>query len=917
MSNLRDRRNAHLLNRALARLAKRGKYPQFSAVFNMLAALLGRSDQGSMLDPALFVKGAPFPLAEFNKNLADIAQEFQILFDEAVYRASKIVESQVIIEEFVSEIRRQLRQIRQNTQRELLLAGSNFLDAIVIQFVNRDHIDLDNTTAEVDTSAGIVTLPRRAGARRVIPITIPSSPIELESKDNDAVLIQGSDFKSVFTDSLANWQVKSQGNFLRVRFSLGGALNIGRIQVVSPDDQAELEVRISPDGLNYIRVGEPQFISGGTANYLFESQDVRFIELFITKTLPPESNGTVFTLDMIAMYSVGYQTSAVLQTLDLQTETASDIKRATIDLDADIPADTYVDLEAAGGTADFRKVENRIVSFTDSKKNGVLRRATSSNVVLYSYSQILGTRGFTLAPLADRNIGLNYNDVWGIEEADFFGNTTIPTNIDSRYTKLYRENCWGVESKVTDDIKSATINMSMERGELRDIFVKVSDELYENGAALTNNLTIRNEIAAGQNMPLVGSEDSSIIKVTGIFNYGRWPVPTVGPFPEFTVTVHVEGSGPTRVVYTEDQLAGTPDYIVDYQTVFVDTIGDVKIVAYDPATRRIDLDPTLEITPGSYILKLTKRDLTKAVSAVTGKAITFSVQLREYEKVIVTYNTPIDGVKYNLIASSVRVNSSIDSALAGVSGQDYRVIGPAIEMMQGTSLPTDGAQHVPIRISFDYVLKESNFFSYWAYVVVPEGQNRIVKINPITLERDEKIYWADPSGRVVDMVGLDTLVLSSGIHRFSVIGIRGVTDGGELDPASALYRLANLTAADGGFVFDPNAQYIERITGYIEPMTVTNRFFLERGARKNNNTHFAWEDNGILSVLKLDKPVDSITIEPGNPTVVDGSDYRLAYRFYNDDGVDSIKVRVTLRRDPSADASKTPVIRGMTIRFTE
>jgi len=920
MSNLRDRRNASLLNRAMRRLARRGKYPRFSAVFDMLAALAGRSAEGSTLDPVRFVRGEHFPLDDFNKNLEDIAQEFQILFDESVFRASKIVESQVIVEEFVGEIRRQLRKIRENTQRELLLAASNFLDAIVIKFVNRDLIDQDITTVDIDTNSGLVTLPKRAGARRVIPPVIPASPLELESPDDDVRVILGSEFSSIFTDALANWQVLTMSNNIRVRFSLGGPLKIGRIQVATPDDQARLEVRISPDGLNFIRVGEAQNIEGGLADYLFESQDVRFIEFVMTKTVAPESNGNVFTIDTFSFFTVGYQTSAILQTTALATETGSNIKRATIDLDADIPAQTSVELEVAGGITDFRKVENRIISFTDSKKNSVQRRADSANILLRSFSTILGSRGFTTG--ASPNSGLNINDVWGVAEATFFGTTAIPTNIDSRYTKLYRENNWGVEAKVTNETRTATSHMSLGFGERADMYIQISDDLYENGAALGTTIDVANDIANGDNMPLSGSEDARIIKATGTFNHGRFPRPSVGPFPEFSVIIHVEQNGPDKIVYTEDNIAGTPLYVADYQSLQIEGIGDVAILAFDPVSlsRRIDLDPTVDITPGTYTVKLTHRDL--PITAINGRTIVFGVTLREFEKVTLTYNTPIDGVNNVLVASSVVVRSGRDSSVVGTAGLDYRIIGNSIEMMTTTSLPTDGqgaasSARVPVDVTFDYISKKPNFFSYWTYVVVPEGVSKIIKITPIVLERDEKVIWTDPSGKAVDMEGLNTLVLASGIHRFSVIGIRGLTDDNALDPASALFKLVNLAGVDSGFVFDPNAQYIERLTGYIEPMNITNRFFLERGAKKNNVTQFAWEDGHVMAVLKLDGPSDTVTIEPGNNIAIDGADYRLEYRYYESNGVDSMKIRATLRRDPSTDPSKTPVIRGMTVRFTE
>lgn len=923
MSSIRDRRTASLLNRAFRKLAKSGKFPKFSAVFKLLSKLVGKDKNGSMLEPARFERGSPFPLEEFNKNLEDIAQEFQILYDESLIRSSRIIEEQVIVEEQVAEIRRQLLNTRAATQRELLLAASNFLDAIVINFTNRALIDFDETTAAVDTETGVVTLPLKAGAKRIIPPAVPSAPLEVDASGQDFQVLSGSSFAALFSDTLANWQVTTQSNKLRIKFSVGGLIHTGRIRIASPDEHATIELRTSPDGINFIRV-DSRTVTGGVADFVFEERQITHLELLLTQAIPADSDGLVFTLDSIAMFSVGYQNLATIQTNELSPTSGGNIKVAAVDIDADVPVNTFIDIAVSAGGSDFRKIEDSIVNFTDSKTNNVFRRATASLTTLYSFSTVLGARSYTLAPLAKRNLDLSINDVFGVEEAAFFGNTAVPSNIDRTTAKLFRENCWGVASQTSNEVKTTINRMSMNYGERRLLYVQTSDEQYENGDTAVATLTLKRDIANGVNIPLSGSLDARIIKATGSFNYARWPDPGAGDFPRFTATVRVEGNGADRIVYVEDTSTQIPAYLTDYDSIFIETIGDVEIVAFDSTTKRIDLDPQLAITPGAYAMKVTNRDLTNRITSIAGRVITFSVSLREYEKVIITYNTPVDGTRFVPIGPSVVVRSARDPSIIARPDVDYRVSGNYIELLQTHTLPTDGAgstssskSSVSIDVQFDYVFQESSLFSYWTYVTVPANQNKVIKISPLTLVHEERVLWTDPTGKVVDLEGLEMLVLSPGVHRFSVVGIRAINDDGVLDPNSALYLLVNLQGADGGYVFDRTAQYIERITGYPEPLTQTNRFYLERGAKKDNTTHFNWDNGSILTVFKMDKPVDAVILEPGNGSVVAGADYRLQYRYYNGAGVGSMIVKATLRRDQTADVGLTPVLRGMTIRFTE
>lgn len=918
MSNIRDSRNARNLNRAFRKLAKIGKHPSFAAVLNQLRGLLGRDKTGSVIEPAKFVNGESFPLTDFNKNLEDIKHELDLLFDEATYRSSRVLESNIILEEQVAELKRQILKIREANERELLIASSNFLDALVIRFADREYVS-DDTTANVDTTAGIVTLPQRAGARRVVPSKPPTSPLELETQDDDAQVLPGSSFKSLFSDVLVGWQVRTTGNYLRVRTNLRETLTGSRIRIEAPDEGMLVELRLSPDGQNFIRPADAKRIRGGGVEFFFEERDFQYVELMLTSTQPPATDGTVFTLDKLVFYNEGYQTDASLVTEDIVRDDGGDIKLARIEVEHELAPNTWVDVEVTDAVGNYRRVENQIVNFTASNRESVVYRANTTDVLLQSYSSVIGPRGFTAGGSPVEGLGIN--DVWGVDDTTFFGLKSIPSNIDSRGLRLFRSNNWGVDKRDRVDTVATVNSMLLDPGEKRNLYVAVVDESLQNGNSTSTTIDTSRQIMTGQNVVLTGTDDAQIIRVTGTLDFSSMTYPgSPGDRPEFQAEVVIEGTD-DRIIRLQDDPAASdpvPAFIEDYDVVLIEDVGEVRIVGVDAQGRTL-LDPTTEIDAGVHNCKLQTRDLTNQVTNIAGNTITFGVNLREYEKVLVTYLSPIDGVTEQVVGPSVKVFSTRDGT-EGVPGRDFRIRDGQIELLNTNGLPTtSGATpEVPVRIEFEYVRNTTSEVSYYTYARVPDGPNKIVKIGtPISLDHTERVVWTDPAGRAVDMTGLTTMVLAPGLHRFSVVGNRAIDDGGKIDTTTALYKLISLSAEDGGYIFDFNSGYITDMTGFPEPLTPATRFYLERAARKDNHENFAWEDSLILTNFNMADPDDAVTIEPGNDTVVDRADYRLSYRYYESNGLDRFKIRVNLHREPGDITSRTPTIHGIKVLFTE
>lgn len=914
MSNLRNSRFARLLNKAFVKLAKVGIVPSYQRVLDALKGILRREKSGALLEPASIKDGQQFPLAEFNKNLDEVKFDLDLLYDEGLFLGSTIVENDVIREERVGELRHQLRKTRESLEKELLLSGSNFLDAIVIRFIDRDKINLEGTTASVDINSGNVTLPTRAGSKRVVPASRIAGPSEVETEGMDGRVLPGSVFNNIFSDNLNSWHIKTSGRFLRVRWDLGSTINFSRVEIGMPNDGATVELRLSSDGINFIKATPPKTIVGGHVSFLFESKDTRYVELYIEQDGVGER---VLTIDSFAMYSEGYQSEATLLTNVLEPVDGGLIKVAAIDLDADIPDGTEVSIEASTDGTEWIPVKNKTLDFTKSieaRKDFIV-----TTPKLYSYSTVLGLRGFTAGAVPNTSISIN--DVWGVlQNPDVFGGAP-PSNIDSKSLLLFRTDNWGFRSNRKTETVSHINAMEFDLGERRALYRQIIGESHKNTGSATAVLTLERDVITGNNLAQTGIKDAQVISITG----------TLGIPVEKTVNIVVADTGAERTIRVDSTSGAWTALINQFDTISIYSSGttsrgitDAKIQSIDSGLVSIYLDPATDLsifngTLTNLTARIQTRDLTDNISSIAGNVITLDNDIQAEETVVISYCTPLLLGHEDVIESSVVVRSALDSSLIATPETDYRIRDNQIEILNTSSF---GSTTIPVTIQFQYTITETQLANYWVYANVPNGPSRSIRLQtPLNITTDERVIWTDPSGRSIDLNGVSNLNLAPGVHTFNVfsrLAVRESTASSiEVDVDSAMYKVLNLKSVDGGFLFIAGNQFFESLTGFPEPLTPTGRFFLERQANSNDKEHFALADSGLLTVLKLDNPGDTLRLKPNSTSISTGSSYRLQYRYANSSGVSGVYLRLLLKRDPGASNDRTPVVKGLIIRFTE
>jgi hypothetical protein len=920
MITLKEIFYTRLLNRSFKKLLKEGVVPTYQKTVDRLRGILGRDKEGAALDPVLVKDGSVFPVDGFNKNLEDIEFDLENLFDGSMYLAEHELQHALRVHEEVRYLGAQASRLAEEAERELLIAGSNFLDGTVIRFNTLEHIDTQATNAIINLEDGYAVLSTRGGTRRVVPREIPRGPTEVETKDQDGTVLPGSQFRSVFSDGLGHWQIHTLGDYVRLRLNLKHLYRFNRFRIDSPDNGMEIDLRLSRDGLNFVRPKDRQMVRNQHANFFFEELQSKFIELELRKPLQNEVDGNVFTLLGIAMYTSGHTTSNDVVTKTLKPENRNIVRLVSIDTDAEVPQDTGINIYVApvntsGVEGEWRKLTSRIIDMT---KVSTSRRDFSVNETeLFSSSPVLGSpaaRGLNIH--ASYRSSLGVNDVWGIDVSNIFP-AGVPSNVDEKSLKLYRVNNWKVDTQSVNESVEVMNRLAMEREEKRKLYVQVNDESHSIDTA-TQDLELNREVIEGQHVVLTDSEDAQIVRAFGVID------PAVNNDAVLQGILLILGEGQSKQVTFNATL---PAFARFFDRLYVDGVGEVDIVNVDLARNRIFLDTSIDysnaVKDSSFPIGLTEvrlqsRNLMPLIQTAIGRTVQFSDDLLPGERVTITYNSPLRRIQEDVISGSLSVVSSLDTSVSGILGLDYRIRQNEIELLPTTRFPAQPNSNVhPISVRFNYTRAVAGATTYTVWCHVPDGANRVVNIaQPIRTFNTEEVKWMNPRGRTVDLDGLENLTFDRGWHRFTVVGSRAITEGGDINQASALWQLLNLESAGGSFLFRKEDGYFDEITGFRDPMLIASRFYLEHQAVQNETDKFAWEDGSIMSLLRMDQPNDTVRLIPGVIEVQDATDYRLEYMYHEADGVHGVKVRAELIREPGSVSSLTPVLRALTIRYT-
>jgi len=318
---------------------------------------------------------------KYNDNLSEIYDDLNNLYEELVDQFTIVLTNFDYYDTERRKLMHDIKDLNGDLNRLLLTAEDTegYLYAVYDDFINRDKIDLNYTTSEINTDAGIITLREsRQGIKKLDMshyFDIVNFPILAEEKYAENItsnkLLPGSKFGYAFSDINSSWvqnilskaSGELQASFIieLVPGSTDGVY-ISRIEILG---QSATPMHVEPlwslDNINFKALdmgsGERDKLVSDNKKTIwnFAETRVRYIKFLITKDQEDEAIGTAeiplyrYTIGFkyIELYKMAYDKESTLYssafTLTDPTGEPSTIDKASLIVDEDVQPGTSIE----------------------------------------------------------------------------------------------------------------------------------------------------------------------------------------------------------------------------------------------------------------------------------------------------------------------------------------------------------------------------------------------------------------------------------------------------------------------------------------------------------------------------------------------------------------------------------------------
>jgi hypothetical protein len=321
-----------------------------------------------------------FDVKAYNDNLSEIYEDLNNLYEELVSQFTAVLTSFDYYETSRHKILHRIMSLEDNLKDLTLTANDSagYVYSVHDNFLDRSKVDLANSTCEINTDAGIVTI--REGKSGIVKVDMshyydavnyPILATELYAKNIISnTVFPSSKFGYAFSSTEATWTqniVTSVPGKLEVSFVVNVSPNddngvrITRIEVSS---QSPNGMKITPlfsnDNINFVTVPMGQTSSGGLVSasrvtvWNFSEVQATHVKFIISKDVEDEQINVdgkpayryVIGFKDISFYRMGYDISSTLYSnefivTDPTNETLT-IDKASLDVVQDVQAGTVI-----------------------------------------------------------------------------------------------------------------------------------------------------------------------------------------------------------------------------------------------------------------------------------------------------------------------------------------------------------------------------------------------------------------------------------------------------------------------------------------------------------------------------------------------------------------------------------------------
>jgi len=942
-------RLARIVNKISEKIFKSGRAPTQKEIQAEIRGkrqdILDSSKPSMLFRPFEF--RSRFDIDKFNTMMLEIDDDVEYLFEEHVAQAVRLLKMLNQSEINFRGLDRRLRVVDSIIQ-DFVMTSKNaaaLLFAVSDSLIDARNLDLRQTTAALDFSAGVATLSPTAGGVKRLQVphldVLESWPITILDAENKVISeISGSQkpiagvtpiashvspFGYSFGDLLNAWQFvvnRDKVEPTSIQFTIPlvpqdsriPEVSIGRIDIdPSVSSPTQFEILHSLDSVNFTRFDghETPFIIDTPETLRFPQTLVQYLRITMSKNRPDElldNGGAAYTFGLknLSFFTMGYSPESQLVTTALEPQDSDSlpaVHQVTLSADDVVPDGTDIIYSVAldETTPQFREIANiqrdtsgapQIVTFAgtfDSPRNENRFSVT------------------TTPPIHQSRNGINLYRIYN----------SVKSGHQFRTARLYRGIGGWHKQRITDFVdKTVTNEIKFDRDDNRPLYLRQESE--------------------DANIISVVSGSETIVEVAHEILGGMSNTPAHGPTGARTPNYSIETVQHHPADVTVSGVTGEPisatEFLLEIPSSLSLKSGDVVTVTgitvplvnvqlvrdatISLSTTRLVINISSLVASSSIasftggVLQVVRRDVTAFVQSFNGAHINLASRLTTSsdDRFAVTYHRGF-GPEHVLDTAGILVTDSGSKVYA--PGIDYilDVIQSTITRIPTGEIPESGT----VDISIPYRETVTGLEIYTTFVRVGETLN--LRLNSVSLDRDAgESATIIVDGKVEDFADQGLPKLVPGIYQIRVQSHAIKDSLGVVNQSSAIFKIINMSTVSNKFLFAAE-RFFQTQDAFIEPMQQTSITKLSSKVRKTDRRFFAIDGSDVIINFDPTKSDEILYLTPGKTTVDTRENYDLYYRYTpTTPATNKVIVKAILRRDIDKPDS-TPIIRSFSLRF--
>lgn len=398
--------------------------------------------------------------SKMNTSIESSHSDLSVVYRSLLQQAADLTNTYSSVTSELGSVEKRLKELENKTGSLLLIAKNSegYTDYLSDNFVNKDKVNLINTTISVDNTTGVSTLPYDTHNRISLPLIESDVQFNVISREQlkASTLAPGSSKLNAFNDQENIWLQRvfmSRGHgavvselILRMPSSTEVSKIVFKPTASDESSVTTLQIQSSEDGLNWINpAGAETARLIGDVNLLFSSTSAQYWKFVFTKAGYDEFVGDSYVYEFgaksIQFFGVEYQRKenlleGVLFSKPLTSSSGSLFNKVSLKTCESIPLNTSIDYSIAALTeSELDNYNSGAIVLDDLSFVNIdpIDRFYKLNQVVVDFAKIENEVGFDLSYSIDDALDFRYKN-----RVNLLLDYTVPSQVLPESVRVFR-----------------------------------------------------------------------------------------------------------------------------------------------------------------------------------------------------------------------------------------------------------------------------------------------------------------------------------------------------------------------------------------------------------------------------------------------------------------------------------------------